>query len=427
MEILEGLLAGLRTVCAGFPDSRRGEVRYPMADVGLSAFSLFFMQSESFLSYQRQLEQGHGASNCRTLFGIGEIPTDNHIRTLLDRVPPEELQPCFDQMLEQLRQREGLTAFRRLGGKTLIALDGTEYFCSQKLGCPQCSTRKRSNGKTEYCHGMLAATLVAPGHNMTVPLMPEFIAPQDGAEKQDCERNAAKRWLQLHGRRMAELHPVYLGDDLFSCQPLAEAVLETGADFLLVCKQDNHKTLYEFLRGADLEHHAAVERKPGKRTTTYRYRWIEGVPLRDGEDALKVNWIALTLTDTAGKTTYNGAFVTSLPVTRDTVAEIAACARARWKIENESFNVLKNNGYHLEHNFGHGKKHLAKTFAAMNLLAFAFHTVCDCLETRWQQARLVIAARTRFFLHLATICSYVLFPSWQTLIHTLISGKAPST
>jgi hypothetical protein len=85
--------------------------------------------------------------------------------------------------------------------------------------------------------------------------------------------------------------------------------------------------------------------------------------------------------------------------------------------------VLKNNGYHLEHNFGHGKTHLAKTFAAMNLLAFAFHTVCDCLETRWIQARTVIAARTCFFLHLATICSYVLFPSWLSLIHTLISGK----
>jgi hypothetical protein len=167
---------------------------------------------------------------------------------------------------------------------------------------------------------MLAATLVAPDHTMTVPLMPEFIAPQDGPEKQDCERNASKRWLSAHGRSMAELYPVYLGDALFSCEPLAEAVLKTGADSLFVCKPDNHKTLYEFLRGADLEHHAVVERRPGKRTTTYRYRWIEGVPLRDGEDALPVNWIGVTLTDSSGKTTYNGAFVTSLPVTRDLVA-----------------------------------------------------------------------------------------------------------
>ena len=78
MEILDSLLAGLRGVCAGFSDARRSpEVDYSMVDIGLSAFSLFFMQSESFLSHQRRLEQGHGASNCHTLFGMKKIPTDN--------------------------------------------------------------------------------------------------------------------------------------------------------------------------------------------------------------------------------------------------------------------------------------------------------------------------------------------------------------
>jgi hypothetical protein len=140
MEILESLLAGLRTVCAGFTDARRSptpDVDYSMVDIGLSAFSLFFMQSESFLSHQRRLEQGHGTSNCHTLFGMKKIPTDNYIRLMLDPVSPETLQPCFDQVIEQLRQRDGLKAFQRLEGRTLVALDGTEYFCSQKLSCPQ--------------------------------------------------------------------------------------------------------------------------------------------------------------------------------------------------------------------------------------------------------------------------------------------------
>jgi len=427
MEILEGLLSGLRSVCAGFTDTRRGPVVYSMTDVGMSAFSLFFMQSESFLEYQRQMELGHSSSNCHTLFGIKQIPTDNHIRTLLDRVSPEALQPCFDQVLEQLRERDGLTAFRRLGGRCLIALDGTEYFCSQKLGCAQCSTRQRANGATEYSHAMVCATLVAPGHNRTVPLMPEFIAPQDGAEKQDCERSGAKRWLAAHAERIAPLRPVYLGDDLFCSQPLAEQVLATGADFLFVCKRDSHKTLYEYLKGAELERLVRRERKPGNHSSTITYRWIAGVPLRDGTDPLPINWLGVTITNATGKTTYDGAFATSLPITPETVAEIAACARARWKIENESFNVLKNNGYHLEHNFGHGKQHLAKTFAAMNLLAFAFHSVCDALQIQWTKARESIAKRTRFFLHLATICAYVLFQSWNSLIQTLILGKAPPT
>ena len=113
-------------------------------------------------------------------------------------------------------------AFGRLGGRTLIALDGTEYFCSQKIACPHCQTRKRSNGKIESYHSMLAATVVAPGHSKVVPLTPEFIARQDGAEKQDCERNAVKRWLEKHAARLKPLRPVYLADDLFACQSVVE-------------------------------------------------------------------------------------------------------------------------------------------------------------------------------------------------------------
>ncbi len=194
MEMLEALLDGVRSACEAFPDKRRGEVKYSMADIGLSAFSLFFMQSESFLAYQRELEAGRKASNCHSLFGMTAIPTDNHIRAMLDPVHPSNLQPAFDQALGVLRQHGGLTPFQRLNDRVLIALDGTEYFCSQKLGCPQCLTRKRSNGKTESYHAMLAATLVAPGHANALSLMPEFIAPQDGAEKQDCEPAQTNRF-----------------------------------------------------------------------------------------------------------------------------------------------------------------------------------------------------------------------------------------
>ncbi len=167
-------------------------------------------------------------------------------------------------------------------------------------------------------------------------------------------------------------------------------------------------------------------RTNGKRLT-YRFRWFEGAPLRDGHDAVLVNWVGvtITITDAKGHVTYDNAFVTSLPVTRDTVAELVACARARWKIENESFNVLKSNGYHLEHNFGHGKQNLAMMFAAMNLLAFALHTICDALEQFWINARTAKRARTRLFEHIRTITAYLVFPDWTTLMQTLIDSKPP--
>lgn len=424
MDIASTLIDQVRAACAGFPDGRRGDVRYSIADIGLSAFSLFFMQSESFLSYQRALEEGRKASNCRTLFGMAAIPTDNHIRAMLDPVHPSHLQPAFDAVLEALRRGDGLAPFRRLGGRVLIALDGTEYFCSQKLGCPQCLTRKRANGKVESYHAMLCATMVAPGHAMVLPLMPEFVAPQDGAGKQDCERNAAQRWLAAHADRVKDLQPIFLGDDLFACQAVVDAMVAAGGDVLLTAKPASHRALYDFMDGASAEERKLRQKVAG-RWLTYRYRWFNQVPLRDGADARLVDWVGVTVADAKGKTTYQGAFVTTLAVTGDNVAEIVACARARWKIENESFNVLKSNGYHLEHNFGHGKKNLAMMFAALNLLALAIHTVCDCLERRWIEARTAKGARKRFFEHIRTITAYLVFPDWPTLLLTLIDSKPP--
>ena len=204
-------------------------------------------------------------------------------------------------------------------------------------------------------------------------------------------------------------------------------VLAQGGDFLFVCKEDSHKTLYEYLRGAEPERHTVSERRMGGRTRSYRYSWVENVPLRDGKDALNAHWLSVEVVDQAGKVTYRGAFVTSLAINPENVAEIVACARARWKIENESFNVLKNHGYHLEHNFGHGKQHLAQLFVLLNLLAFTFHTVCDSVERLWQEARAVLGTRKSFFTDLHTITAYLLFPDWRALCSAMVQGNEPPT
>src|SRR6266478_5846369 len=222
MKLLPSLVSGLKATCAAFPDPRQGRTgNIAMADFGLSAFAMFFMQSVSFLAFQRRLEQGYGRSNCQTLFGIEKIPSDNYIRNMLDGADPALLQPCFVRVEQELAEPTVRQAFGRLGGRILVAWDGTEYFRSEKLGCANCLTCKHSNGKIDHYHTLLAATVVAPGHSKVIPLFPEFIAPQDGAEKQDCERNAAKRWLARNGPLVRHLRPVFLGDDLFACQPIA--------------------------------------------------------------------------------------------------------------------------------------------------------------------------------------------------------------
>ena len=312
----------------------------------------------------------------------------------------------------------GLDAFRQLGGHVLIALDGTEYFRSNDIRCGNCSRRARSGGKTEYFHTFLSATMVAPGHNRVVSLPPEFISPQDGSEKQDCESRAARRWLAGHGRHYAKLNPVYLGDDLFSRQPICEAVQAAGGHFLFVCKPASHKTLQEWLDGVDLPKRV-VPIKRGKKRFTYTYRWIEAVPLRDGDDAMTVNRLEIAIANAAGEVTYRNSFVTDLPVNADNFVEIAAAGRARWKIENGSFNVLKTKGYNLEHNFGHGKDNLAAVLVTLNLLAFLFHTVAEFAEDRWRKALAIAGTRVAFFSKLRDITAFVLFPSWQVLFDTL--------
>ena len=415
------MIGALSEVCAGLPDQRKGSRRdgdYSMADIGLSAFSIFLMGSPSFLGHQRALAEGQGRSNCETLFGMSAIPSDNYVRTMLDGAAPAAFEGLFIKAIEAAGP---LTPFQCLDGRVAIALDGTEHFCSRKIKCEQCSTRRRSDGGTEYFHAFLGASLVAPGHRQVLPLPAEFIAPQDGAEKQDCERNAAKRWLTRHGAGLAHLRPVFLGDDLFACQPIVAAILDAGGSFILTCKPSSHQTVAEYLHGAELQEHRRTICKRGKRTTTI-YRWLNAVPLRATGDAIVVNWFSIETLNAKGKRTYSNSFVTDLAITSDTVAELAACGRARWKIENETFNVLKSNGYNLEHNFGHGKKTLASILVTLNLLAFAFYTAAYLGVLAWRTAVIARGPTYRFFEHLRTITTYVVFQDWPHLLQSITAA-----
>jgi len=395
-----------------------------MSDIGLAAFSVFFMQSPSFLAHQKALEDLRGRSNANTLFGMTKIPSDNHIRQMLDGVPPDHFDALFAEIVRDLETGGGLASLRRLGGRVLIALDGSEHFCSRKISCPHCSTRKRSDGEIEYFHSFVGATLVAPGHTTVLPLPPEFVRPQDGAKKQDCEPNAARRWLSRVGRDYAWLKPIYMGDDLYGHQPMCADVLAAGGSFIFGCKPSSHKTLIEYLTGVNLDGFSETT-GVGSAKRIHRYRWMEDVPLRDGKDALKVNWLEIEISKPNGKVTYRNSFVTDLPITKQSAVEIAACGRARWKIENETFNVLKNNGYNLEHNFGHGKDTLASLLVTLNLLAFAMHNACDLVEGSWQEGRQKVGTKMRLFEHIRTVTAYFVFPSWGSLLRTIRTGRPP--
>ncbi len=247
----------------------------------------------------------------------------------------------------------------------LIALDATWYFSSQSknIRCPNCSCIRHADGQTTHFHSAITPVIVSPGHRQVVPLRPEFITPQDGQVKQDCEINAAKRWLAAHAERYSTGNDTLLGDDLYAHQPFCRQVLLHGFHFLFTCKPASHATSHQWVEGLEpgRQLHTLKLRVKGKgnRWEHHHYRWANGVPLTDSDDALKVNWCELTITDAEGAVLYRNSFITDWNISADNVAGLVAAGRARWKIENENNNVLKNQGYHLEHNFGHGKQHLS--------------------------------------------------------------------
>jgi hypothetical protein len=394
-----------------------------MADIGIAAFSLFFMQHPSFLAFQRTLHENVGRDNTQTLFGMEKIPTDNHIRNMLDGVDPKHFDQDFFFILDEASNTAPVVK-NVLDGHTLIALDGSEYFCSRKLSCPSCSKRERSDGGTENFHSFLGAAVVKPGERNVFCLPPEFIQPQDGAKKQDCELRAAQRWFERVGQNCKKYNPVYLGDDLYAKHDLCSMILRSENSFIFTCKDTSHKTLAEFRQGLPLSTHSAFGGK-GDEKREYRYSWLCDLPIRDGAEALLVNWFDVTIVNPKGKTTYHSSFITNLTPSRDNIVELVACARSRWKIENETFNVLKNNGYHLEHNFGHGRQTLSAMLVTLNLLAFSMHTACDAVEAQWQQAREVCGTRNRLFIHLWNITIYHAFQTWKSLLMTIITGKPP--
>jgi hypothetical protein len=413
---------------APLPDQRKPSpnTRYTIQDAVRGAFGLFFTQSPSFLESQRRLQHTTGRNNAQTLFGVEQIPCDNQVRTLLDPLAPSYLEPVFVEIFQGLAQHRLLDRFRVLGDHLLVSLDGTTYFSSKTIHCPNCLTRQLTNGPTLYYHTAITPVIVCPGRPEVLALPPEYIMPQDGEVKQDCEQQAGKRWLRKHAPALAP-HPItLLGDDLYSKQPFCTLAQHQGLHFILTCKPDSHPKFYErvaFWQANDGMAESEGRCWNGRFTAVTRYRYINDVLLRGGDDALSVNWFELTVVNAkTGEQLYHNSFITNHHLSADNIAAVAQAGRGRWKIENENNNVLKTKGYHLEQNFGHGQQYLSAFLLSLNLLAFLFHTVLEWSDEKYALLRRVLARRQTFFEDIRALTRYMVFASCDHLMDFMIRG-----
>jgi hypothetical protein len=409
-----------------FPDSRRGKnTQYSMKDIGLSAFGVFFCQSPSFLAYQQLMQEARGNNNGRTLFGIQKLPTDNQVRKLLDPVDPKLLWPVYRRTFKYLQKQGVVEKFRSFANTLLVAVDGTGYFYSESIHCDNCSVAHHRDGRVSYSHTALMPAVVGPETPQVIPLEPEFITPQDGHKKQDCEAEAAKRWIRSAGSRLSPLGVTLLGDALYATQSMIKVVVEKKLSYLFVAKPKHHKHLYEELESFEKlgeVHRLERTQWTGKKHRHLLYRYINHVPLVDAQHPIEVNWVGFSIANDKGKITYQTAFITNHFIDEHNVQELVKAARCRWKIENEDINTLKTKGYHLEHNFGHGSKYLSQTLLSLNILAFLFHTVLEFLDKRCALLRATLPRRDTFFQHISALTQYLCFESWQHMMLFMITG-----
>ncbi len=430
----EMLTGKIKEVAAYFKDYRQGKnISYSVTDVFLSAFSVFFMQCASFLEYQEAMERKYAMNNARNLFGIKKIPTPEQVRNVLDTYQPRCLFPIFTWCFDRLVVTGGMDAFKSELGY-LIALDGTQYHSSTQIHCKNCLTKTDKKTKeVTYYHSAITPVIVKPGGEQVLSLVPEFISPQDGAEKQDCENAAVKRWIKTYGRRLAGIEKkvtvTILGDDLYSRQPVIQAILGQSLSFILVCKRESHPWLYDWVdhleEGYSPENiHILTTRKwNGTTHEVTTYRFTNNIPLKDSQNTLLVNWCEVTIkSEETGKLLYHNAFITNHQITSVNVPLLVGCGRARWKIENENNNTLKTKGYHFEHNYGHGKQFLSMVLLTLILLAFSFHTLLDLTHYGYQQIRSLIGSRVRFFNDLKTLTKYSCYRNFNHLFTWMYQG-----
>jgi hypothetical protein len=369
---------------ATIADDDVDEVEIPLADALMSAFAMFSLKAPSLLAFDKQRAEG----NLQTIYGIARAPCDTRMRERLDPVSPASLRPSFTLVFRQLQRGKALEPMVFLDGHYLVALDGTGYFSSKTIHCASCLHKEHRNGSITYSHQMLGAAIIHPDCRAVIPLMPEPIVQQDGTEKNDCERNAAKRFIIKLRQDHPHLKFIITEDALSSNAPHIETLHDYGCHYILGVKAGDHAYLFQQVQAA--EHAGRVtyyERHDRAAGVVHRFRFVNDVPLNASNPDVRVNF--LEYWERGADKVQHFSWVTDLRVSTRNVYHLMRGGRARWKIENETFNTLKNQGYNFEHNYGHGTQNLSVMFAILMMLAFLVDQVqqlcCALFQAVWAQ------------------------------------------
>lgn len=371
---------------ATIKDTRAANSSNTIVDVMLSGLACMYYQSPSLLEFQRKMEKKEQRNNLRSMFTVQELPTDQGMRNIIDRVDSESaFRPIFKELFNNLQRGKHLEQYQTLPGKYLLNVDGTQYYSSDKVSCKHCLVRGNKN-KQYNCHQVLQGAIVKAGLRQVILVMPEEIRTQDGEIKEDCETNAFKRFLVKFRKDHDKLGVIINGDALYATTPIITSIREHKANYIFKIEKANHQTLINNVSSVTKSKIDTLSLRKNKLII----QWANDVELFSSTK-VRTNymeaWELVPQKDGSSKSQYYGKWITDIEITSDNAKILLDAARARWKIENECFNSLKNHGYNMEHNYGHGSDNLGYNFYNMILLAFTMHQIHQLTDKLFQEMR----------------------------------------
>jgi len=411
------LFALMRSGFEQVPDQRAENAKISLPDALMSGFAMFSLKDPSLLAFD---ERRTTDSNLRSMYSIEQVASDTQMRTILDDVEPVGIRPVFKDALGRLGRSKELDKFRFLGGSYLVSLDGTEYFRSKKVHCSSCLQKvNKRTGEVTYYHQLMGGVIIHPNRREVIPLMPEPIMKQDGETKNDCERNAAKRFLSQLKQDYPDLAFTITEDALSPNAPHIRELKKHSFHYILGVKEGDHEYLFE---------QVALARQEGRTTefeqreggVVHRFSFINQMPLNKSNPDVLVNFVEYW--EISKDKTQHFSWVTDFIVTKLNVFAIMRGGRARWKVENETFNTLKNQGYHFEHNFGHGEKNLSVVFAVLMMLAFLVDQIQQLACELFQAVLKKKGSKKRLWEEMRALFHTLEFPSMEYLFKAIRYG-----
>lgn len=397
--------------------SSENKIKIPKIDAIMSCVAVFALKFPSLLQYDKQRCLPRIAHNLKTLFGVQKTPSDTSMRESLDAVNPQDIRGVFKPIFAHLQRGKALEPYVYMDKKYLLSMDGTGHFSSPTIHCKNCCIKEHKNGTKTFHHQMLAAVIVHPDQKQVIPLAPEPILKQDGATKNDCERSAAKRLLADIRREHPHLPLIIVEDSLASNGPHIKELQKHNMSYILGVKPGDHAFLFDWVKHSEMMLSEEIDEKGIKHV----YSFINEVPLNDTNFDLKVNFLEYWEIDTKGKKQHF-SWVTDFALTKKNVNAIMKGGRARWHIENNTFNTLKNQGYNFEHNFGHGYENLCTVMGLLMMLAFLIDQAQELCCMVFKKARKLTGRYSTLWETMRTLFVFNNLESWNDLFLKIIEG-----